>query len=336
MVWYTASMLIDDVEITVTAGHGGKGAVAFQKNILSLGPTGGRGGNGGSVIAVATSDIGALAQFRHTKSIKADDGAMGRIQLNDGTAGEHRLVRVPVGTVFHNLDLGTTEELTHVGQELLLAKGGFGGKGNFGFRSSTNTTPVESQPGLPGKSYRFRLELKLIVDVGLIGLPNAGKSSLLNELTNAKSKVGNYPFTTLEPHLGVYYDLILADIPGLIEGASEGKGLGDKFLRHIERTRVIFHLVSADTDDVARDYKEIRTELSAYSNKLSEKEISVFLTKSDLTDIPGLEEKLEVLRAVGVGALPISIYDDQTLEPLKRILDGIARAKNVGTSKSAP
>ncbi|MEK9161369.1 MAG: GTPase, partial [Patescibacteria group bacterium] len=224
-------MLIDDVTIKVSAGHGGKGGVFFNSNKMSLGPTGGRGGNGGNVFIEGISDLGALRQFRYKKEILAKDGENGKRQLNDGTAGEDIILKIPVGTVLHNLDAGKYKEITKVGEKVLIAAGGFGGHGNYHFRSGKNTSPRQFQAGLPGEAFALRMELKLIADVGFIGYPNAGKSSLLNELTAAKSKVANYPFTTLEPSLGVYYDLILADIPGLIEGASAGKGLGIKFHR---------------------------------------------------------------------------------------------------------
>ncbi|MBX4190376.1 GTPase ObgE, partial [Candidatus Parcubacteria bacterium] len=240
-------MLIDDITIKVVAGKGGDGTVAFNKNMMSLGPTGATGGHGGDVYVEGISDLGALTRLRNAKVFKAGDGEVGGRQYNDGPDGEDLIIKVPVGTVIHNLDLKTDQEITKIGEKIQIARGGRGGKGNFHFRSSTNTSPRQFKEGLPGEKYQVRLELKLIADVGLIGLPNAGKSSLLNELTRANSKVANYPFTTLEPHLGVYYDLILADIPGIIEGASEGKGLGIKFLRHVERTKVLFHLISSET-----------------------------------------------------------------------------------------
>jgi GTP-binding protein len=236
-------MLIDDVEIKISAGDGGKGAVAFNKNLMNLGPVGGRGGNGGSVYFEGVSDLSALNQFRFKKDLRAEKGEDGRGQFRDGAAGKDLVLKVPVGTVIHNLDRKTDFEIIKIGEKVLGALGGHGGKGNFLFRSARNTSPTEFQYGLPGENFKIRLELKLIADVGFVGLPNVGKTSLLNKLTRASGKVANYPFTTLEPNLGVYYDLILADIPGLIEGASSGKGLGIKFLRHIERTRVIFHFI---------------------------------------------------------------------------------------------
>src|SRR3989344_5938119 len=270
-------MLIDDVTIKIEAGDGGRGAVAFNKNALSLGPSGARGGDGGSIYFEGVSDLNALRQFQHKKDLKAEDGENGKEQFNDGAAGADLVLKIPVGTVIKKTESSEAIEILTAGERILVAKGGHGGKGNFLFRSSRNTSPTEFQEWLPGERFTVRLELKLIADVGIIGLPNAGKSSLLNELTKAKSKVANYSFTTLEPHLGAYYGLILADIPGLKEGASEGKGLGTKFLRHIERTKTLFHLVSAESDDPARDYGIIRNELTAFNDELSEKCEYVFL-----------------------------------------------------------
>ena len=318
-------MLIDDVTIKVSAGNGGKGAVAFNKNVMSLGPTGGSGGKGGSVYFEGVSDLTALDQFRYKKDVKARDGEDGKKQLNDGADGGDLILPVPVGTVVHQMQGGV--EILRIGQRVLIARGGMGGKGNFHFRSSRNTTPTQFQEGRPGEQFTLRMELKLIADVGLIGLPNAGKSSLLNELTEAKSKVANYPFTTLEPNLGVYYDLILADIPGLIEGASEGKGLGVKFLRHIERTKILFHLISAESEHVVKDYRTIKKELKTYSKALGEKTEYIFLSKSDTVSSLELKKKITTLKKINPNILPISIYDWASLEKVKKILQKITSQK---------
>ncbi|MFA6253698.1 MAG: GTPase ObgE [Candidatus Paceibacterota bacterium] len=328
-------MLLDEVKIKVIAGHGGRGAVAFNKLKLVQGPNGGNGGKGGSIIFEGVSDLGALSQFRYQKDVIASDGGRGHGNFVDGPDAENLILRIPVGTVIHNLTTGKDVEMTAIGEQLLIAKGGKAGKGNFKFRSSTNTTPKEFQPGLPGESFELELELKLIADVGLIGLPNVGKSTLLNLLTNAKSKVANYPFTTLEPNLGVYYDLVLADIPGLIEGASEGKGLGHKFLRHVERTKTLFHLVSADSADLKKDYETIRAELSAYNPKLAEKPEYLIIAKTDMVspaELKKLITKAKKLKCSSLGdqqsdVLTLSIIDDASLEPIKKVLNRIADGK---------
>ena len=313
-------MLIDDVTIKLQAGRGGDGAVAFSNTKMSLGPTGASGGRGGSIYLEGVADLGALLQFRYKKELAAPDGQRGKMQLNDGHNGEDLILKVPVGTVVHNLSDGKTSEIISIGQQLLVVQGGRGGKGNFKFRSSVNTTPKEFQEGLPGKTAQLRLELKLIADVGFIGLPNVGKSSLLNRLTNARSKIANYPFTTLDPNLGVYYELVLADIPGLIEGSSSGKGLGIKFLRHIERTRTLFHFISAESSDPAADYKIIRKELGLYNQELLDKPEHVFLSKSDTADKKEVEEKLKRLKKIRVQALPISVIDDESISRVEEIL----------------
>lgn len=320
-------MLIDEVIIDIMAGSGGNGVVAFDKNKWSQGPVGGYGGNGGNVYFEGTSDLSALQQFRFKKEARAENGQDGRGQLKDGADGEDLALKVPVGTVIHNLNNGGKKEIVKVGERILVAKGGKGGRGNYLFRSSTNVTPKEFEYGEPGESFKLKLELKLIADVGIIGLPNAGKSSLLNELTSAKSKVANYPFTTLEPNLGVSYGIILADIPGLIEGASSGKGLGIKFLRHIERTKVIFHLISAESPDAIKDYKTIRQELEKYNKELLKKQEYLFLSKSDAVGASELSKKLAELTKINPSATPISIYDFESIERIKKILGDILKQK---------
>ena len=320
-------MLIDDVTIKVKAGHGGDGAVAFQHIKNVFGPTGTAGGAGGSVYAEGVSDLGALIQFRYKKDVNADGGENGRSQFRDGADGKDIIIKVPVGTIFHNLDTGIDVELVKVHEKILLAEGGRGGRGNFHFRSPTNTTPKQAEKGRPGQEFSFRLELKLIADVGLIGFPSVGKSSLLNELTSAHAKVASYPFTTLEPNLGVFYELILADIPGIIEGASQGKGLGIKFLRHIERTKVFFHLISADSDDVANDYKIMRQELGAYSEELLKKPEYVFLSKTDTVPPAEAKKKLTALKKCNKNAQMLSVLDNESLEKVKTILQKIEKEK---------
>lgn len=332
-------MIVDDVKITVTAGHGGKGMSTFSKIKFALGPTGGNGGIGGNVYLEGAADLGALRQFRFRKDFFAENGGNGKSGLHDGSKAEDMTLLVPVGTVCHHLTRahGYQEdiEITKIGQRELIAKGGRGGKGNWFFRSSTNTSPMQLQDGKPGEHFQLRLELKMIADVGFIGLPNVGKSSLLNELTKAQAKVANYPFTTLEPNLGVYYDLILADIPGLIEGASTGKGLGIKFLKHIERTKVLFHFISADSPHPIEDYKSVRAELEAYNKLLLEKQEYIFISKSD-TATPDIISKIKNdFRKIGLPAqadkeiVPISIIEPNSIEVVKKILNNLISEKNL-------
>lgn len=320
-------MLVDEVTIRVEAGRGGRGAVAFNRVRLMFGPTGADGGSGGNVYAEGVSDINALAGYASVKVLHAEDGQHGRGQFVDGKRGEDAIIKTPIGTRITNLSTGHVQEIQKIGERILLAGGGVGGRGNFKFRSSTNTTPKQFEEGTAGDAVSYKFELLLIADVGLVGLPNAGKSSLLNELTAAKSKVGSYAFTTLEPHLGSYYGLLIADIPGLIEGASAGKGLGVKFLKHVERTKTLFHLVSAESDDVSRDYSVVRKELEAYNPELASKTEYVLLTKCDAISLEEREAMLKTLRGLNPSALAISILEPETLQEVKKILNTIKDAR---------
>ncbi len=320
-------MLINDVKIRVTAGDGGKGVVLFNKNMMSLGPTGGSGGKGGSIYVEGTSDLGALNKFRFKKEFKAENGKDGCPQFRDGRDGKDLFFLVPVGTVVHKLETEEDVEITKIGERIAIAQGGRGGRGNFHFRSSTNTTPMQFEHGKEGESLEICFELKLIADVGFVGLPNAGKTSLLNELTNTKSKVANYPFTTLEPNLGVYFDLILADIPGLIEGASLGKGLGIKFLKHVERTKILFHFVVADSVNPILDYKTVRNELGAYNKMLLEKPEYLFISKKDLVSSNVIDEMMEKIKELNKNVTPISIFDWESIELVKKILNDLISEK---------
>lgn len=320
-------MIIDDVKISAIAGHGGRGLAVFSKTKKTLGPTGGNGGNGGNIFIEGVADLGALRQFRYKKVCEAKNGQNGKSQLNDGRDADDLILYVPVGTICHNLTNEKNVEITKIGQRELIAKGGRGGRGNYLFRSAINTSPRKFEEGKLGESFEIRLELKMIADVGFIGLPNVGKSSLLNELTNAESKVANYPFTTLEPNLGVYYDLILADIPGLIEGASEGKGLGTKFLRHIERTKILFHFVAADSVNPLSDYKTVRTELETYSPLLLEKPEYIFISKSDAAEKKVIEKIKDEFKDINKNADAISIIDTDSLNNIKKILNRLIEEK---------
>lgn len=320
-------MLIDDVTIRLEAGSGGNGAVAFNRTRLNLGPVGGDGGRGGNIYFEGVSNIDALQFYAAKKEIKAKNGGNGRAQFIDGAAGDDLVLKVPAGTIIRNLETGFEKEVTKIGQRVLGAGGGRGGRGNFKFRSSTNTTPKEAEEGTRGDVVDYQLELRLIADVGFVGLPNVGKSSLLNELTNAKSRVANYQFTTLEPHLGAYYSLVLADIPGLIEGASEGKGLGVKFLKHIARTKSLFHFVAADSEDPIKDYKTVRAELQAYDADLANKREYVFLSKSDAASPEVLKKVIGAFKKKKITVLPLSLLEPESLDAVRGILNEIQKEK---------
>ena len=320
-------MIVDEVKITVTAGHGGKGLATFSKVKWALGPTGGNGGIGGNIFIEGVADLSALRHFRFRKDYFADKGENGKSGLHDGRHADDLILHVPVGTVCHNLTRSEDIEITKIGQRELIAKGGKGGRGNYLFRSATNTSPRQFQEGKPGEYFELKLELKLIADVGFLGLPNVGKSSLLNELTNAKSKVANYAFTTLEPNLGAYYDLILADIPGLIEGASLGKGLGIKFLRHIERTKVLFHLISATSPNPIKDYKDVRGELESYKKSLLEKPEYIFLSKADEVSPDVVSKIKKDFKKIKKEIIPISIIEPESINTIKKILNTIIAEK---------
>lgn len=320
-------MIIDEVKIKVTAGRGGDGLAVFNKIKMALGPTGGSGGRGGSIYIEGVSDLNALKQFRFKKDIKADDGENGKIKLNDGKDAKDTIIFAPVGTVIKNLSTGNVFEIVKIGQREVLAKGGRGGKGNYLFRSAINTSPKHFEKGKLGQEFEFILELKMIADVGFVGLPNVGKSSLLNELCNTKSKVANYAFTTLEPNLGAYYDLILADIPGLIEGASEGRGLGIKFLKHIERTGALFHFICAESENPVNDYNIIRNELGVYNEILLQKTEYIFLSKSDMYNSEKISQVIKDFENIDKKIIPISIIDTDSLQKVKQILNKILDQK---------
>ncbi len=314
-------MLTDEVTIKVSGGKGGDGKVHFDNTKSKEGVDGGSGGNGGSVFLVGVSDLGALGQFRFKKEFKAEDGKNGQVKKKHGRNGKDIFLKVPIGTVVLNKTTNKKQEVLEVGQKILVAKGGVGGRGNFEFKSSTNTAPKYAEKGKEGESFEIFLELQLIAQVGFVGLPNAGKSSMLNELTEASVKVANYRFTTLEPNLGVLDGLILADIPGLIEGASEGKGLGIKFLKHIKRTKVIIHFISSESENLKKDYQTVKQELKRYDKSLAEKEKFIFLTKHDLFDKKEIEKKINILKEVSKNdVLAVSIYDPDSIEKARKII----------------
>ena len=308
---------VDEAKIRVQSGKGGDGVIRWlrTKETARGGPSGGDGGKGGDVVLVGVRDIAALSAYRYQKKFHAEDGGVGKNELKRGKNGEDMLLKVPVGTIAHVAKTGEEYEITKEDERIVLFRGGKGGLGNARFRSSTKQNPFERTLGKEGRGGDIQLTLKLIADAGLIGLPNAGKSSLLNALTRAKAKVGDYPFTTLGPNLGEFYGHILADIPGLIEGASSGRGLGIKFLKHVERTGILLHLVSGDQDDPLAAYKEVYKEVEAFGHGLKEKKEIVILSKIDLVSPAICETKAKLLaRETGREVLPVSIEDPASLK----------------------
>ncbi|MBN1582291.1 MAG: GTPase ObgE [Anaerolineae bacterium] len=286
-------MFFDEAKIRVKAGRGGNGCVAFrrEKYVPRGGPSGGNGGKGGDVFIRAVKHKNTLLSFEHQNYFAAQDGQNGRGKDLIGRSGESLVIDVPLGTVVRDLESGSVlADLVVDGQQLCVAQGGRGGRGNAAFATSTNQAPRISEKGEPGKEYWLKLELKLIADVGLVGMPNAGKSTLLATVSAAKPKIASYPFTTLQPNLGVVVlnhetSFVMADLPGLIEGASEGTGLGYQFLRHVERTRLLVHLLDGTSGDPLQDFDMINRELAAFSAKLAEKPQIVVLNKIDITNV---------------------------------------------------
>ena len=312
-------MFVDERTITIAGGKGGDGVVHWrrEKFVAKGGPDGGNGGKGGDAYIVAVRNIRALERYTEGEVLQAQNGTDGSGVERNGKGGADMVVGVPIGSVVLNKYTLERFEITEEGQRILVAAGGKGGFGNAHFKSSVNTTPTRATDGQEGQSYEFYIELHIIADVGIIGFPNAGKSTLLNTLTNASARVAAYPFTTLEPNLAMFHGYTLADIPGLIENASQGKGLGHKFLRHISRTRMLIHLVSAEEEDPAKAYQTIRDELSAYDKALLEKQEIVVLSKTDTVDPAVAEERLSKLPK---GALSLTILDDDLITAFSKKL----------------
>lgn len=284
-------MFVDQILITAKAGNGGEGVERWrhEKFVPNAGPSGGNGGNGGDIYVQAVRDLGLLAKYTGSPEFEAEPGEPGHNDSKHGKGGNDLTILVPVGSVVTDTERGRVYEFFTEGVRERVLKGGQGGFGNEHFKSSTNRTPKETTKGKPGEVSTLKIELTLVVDVGLIGMPNAGKSTLLNSFTNARSRVGAYPFTTLQPHLGDLFGFVIADIPGLIEGAAEGKGLGHTFLRHVTRTKMLLHLVSLEHEDPIAAYYTIQNELSSYHKSLVEKEEWIIFTKKDLANQAQLE-----------------------------------------------
>ena len=305
-------MFVDTAKVSVQAGKGGDGAVSFRHEIYvdKGGPDGGDGGRGGDVVFVATENVNTLLDFRYKPELKATDGAAGSKKRMAGRSGTDLIVKVPMGTLVRR-DGEIIADLTHNGERVVIAKGGDGGFGNAHFKSSTRQTPRMAELGEPGDTFEAELELKLLADVGLVGFPNAGKSTFLSVVTNARPEIADYAFTTLTPNLGVADiddgSILIADIPGLIEGASEGKGLGDAFLRHVERTAVLLHLIDIYSEDVAMSYKIIREELKKYSPELALRPEVVALTKSEGFDPEMIAMQVDALKEVVDDTVPVHV-----------------------------
>ena len=319
---------LDQAKIYIRSGAGGPGAVSFrrEKFIEYGGPDGGDGGKGGDIVFEAVDGLNTLIDFRYSQHFRAPRGTGGAGQNKTGAGGKDLVIKVPVGTQILSDDKEhVLADFTEAGQRVVLLKGGDGGRGNASYKSSTNRAPRQHGTGWPGGEMWVWLRLKLIADTGLVGLPNAGKSTFLNAVSNAKAKVGDYPFTTLHPKLGVVrhkgVDFVLADIPGLIEGAAEGAGVGDRFLGHVERTRILLHLVDANNEDVATAYRTVRDELEAYGAGLDEKVELVALNKADTID-EELAEALSAELAEASGAR-VFVVSGATGAGVEAILDAI-------------
>lgn len=315
-------MFVDELTIYAKAGNGGTGVVRWRQEKYKPkgGPAGGDGGAGGDVFVRAVKDLNYLSKYTGNKEFYAEDGGRGDKKSLEGKNGEDMYIDIPVGSRVTDLERGRHFELTTPGETQKILKAGGGGYGNEHFKSSTNVAPEEFTPGKIGEEGEFLIEVALVVDVGLIGLPNAGKSTLLNNITNAKSRIGAYPFTTLEPHLGDCFGVTVADIPGLISGAASGKGLGHKFLRHVSRTKMLLHLVSLDEENPVENYYAIRKELSEYDNSLAEKEEWIILTKKDLVNKEVIDSVTEAIAKTENRVFVIS-EDDQ--DSVKLVQDAL-------------
>lgn len=335
--------LIDEIEIHAQAGRGGDGVVRWrqEKFIDRGGPNGGDGGKGGDIIAEAIRDVFVLGNYKARPKIKAGRGEDGQGSSRKGKDGDDIILTLPVGSTITNLDTGSTYELVESGDRAKLLQGGNGGHGNEHFKSSTNQAPHHASPGRDGEEGHFKIELSLYADVGLVGFPNAGKSSLLNAVTAARAKVGSYAFTTLDPNLGDFYGNIIADIPGLIEGASEGKGLGMKFLRHITRTKIIAHLISFEnyisadadgkkgTEGMMEAYKAIRNELDQYGKDLAKKDEVIILTKTDLVDPKVVAAEMKAFKKLKKPVLAVSMFNDVEIKSVSDALVELLTAQRL-------
>ena len=319
---------LDQAKIYVKAGDGGSGSASFrrEKFVEFGGPDGGDGGSGGSIVFVAERNLNTLIDFRYQQHFKAEKGQDGKGKKKTGKSGKDLILKVPVGTQIYEEDNNTLiEDLTKSEHKVTIVNGGKGGLGNVRFKSSTNRAPRKKTSGDKGESFWIWLQLKVIADIGIVGMPNCGKSSLLSVLTSAKPKIANYPFTTINPNLGVAsYDnkeITLADIPGLIEGAHEGIGLGDKFLRHIERCKNILHLIDITNDNLLENYSKVRKELFKYSNKLTKKKEIIVFNKTDMISEDEINKKINIFnKKINKKIYIISVIKNKGLTAIKKVL----------------
>ena len=319
---------LDQAKIYIKAGNGGSGSASFrrEKFIEYGGPDGGDGGDGGSIIIESDRNLNTLIDFRYSQHLNAQHGKPGSKRNKTGGNGKDLILKVPTGTQIYEEDNNTLiYDFTKNKERYLVASGGKGGLGNVRFKSSTNRAPRKKTNGKAGEEFWIWLQLKVIADIGIIGQPNAGKSSLLAALTRAKPKIANYPFTTINPNLGVtYYDqkeITLADIPGLVEGAHKGVGLGDKFLRHIERCKVLLHLIDLSEEDLINSYKKIKLELSAYDKNLGRKKEIIFFNKSDLLEKDDIDKKIkEFKNKIKAKCEVISVFSNKDIQKVKKLL----------------
>mgnify|MGYP001430282716 FL=1 len=326
---------VDYVNINVKSGSGGKGSTHLrrEKYIPKGGPDGGDGGRGGHVIIRANPQLWTLFTFKFKKHFKAGDGGDGSGSRKSGSQGKDVIVEVPYGTIIKDsISNEVIEEINKDNTEVIILEGGLGGRGNFHFKSSTNQTPRYSQKGISGKEMNLALELKVLADVGLVGFPNAGKSTLLSVLSSAKPKIANYEFTTLKPNLGIvsmsdYRSFVMADIPGIIEGASEGKGLGHYFLRHIERNSILLYVIPVDTKDLKKEFDILNNELKKYNPELIDKDFAVFFSKSDLMDQELLLE-LEIIIKYQFKEIPYFTGSSINMNGIKKLKEGLWKILN--------
>jgi len=313
---------VDEIQLRAVAGNGGNGVVRWHnsRNNPKGGPAGGNGGKGGDVRVRAVRDISLLSKYRGNTLFEAEHGGGGGKSSLHGADGEDVIIDLPIGSIISLPGKDETFELLTEGEEILVLKGGRGGLGNEHFKGSRNVSPTETTPGRDGEKDSLNIELRLIADLGLVGFPNAGKSSLLNGLTNAKAKVGSYEFTTLDPNLGDLYGYIIADIPGIIEGASEGRGLGHKFLRHINRTKTLIFCISVEQDDPVLAFQSLLDELIKFDPALQQVPFVIALTKTDLLEDEEIEVRKGNLKKITEHVYPVSVLDD---ESLKNFSDGI-------------